>query len=314
MKLHHYNEFENYLNSIRDAEFTSLIQQIEIPIWSICHIDLDDIHIQYGKENSGHIASGNIRADGWTFFLMLAGEPARADGQELVEGAAFIIPPGQSFHISTNNSHEWLSIFIPSRLLLLDKKKKKNQCATTDQKKHITFLDPSNLKQFLKRLRAYQSNDNSIAITHKVETQLLKDLIIKLANNLIHGSETTKVSIGRKVLNRNKIITEALCIIHNKKAIGINIKKLKEATGVSERTLRTAFYEFFGISPLNYIISVRLHEAKQMIQDPKYSNKLISFFSSSVGFSDPGRFANRYHSLFGELPNQTLLRTKKDNN
>lgn len=309
MKLHHYDEFENYLDSIQDAEFTSLVQQIEIPVWSICHIDLDSIHIQYGNANSGHIASGDIRTDGWIFFLMIAGKPARVDGQQLDEGATFIIPPGQNFHISTKYSHEWLSIFIPNKLLLLNEQK--NHPRTIHPQKQIMILDSNNLKQFLKRLRAYQSNNDYIAISHKVETQLLKDLIIRLATNLINNTETIKIPIGRKVLNRNQIITKALSIIHNNKAIGINIKILKEATGVSERTLRTTFYEFFGISPLNYIISVRLHEAKQMIQDPSYSNKPIKFFSSFVGFSDHGRFSSRYKSLFGELPSETLLLTKK---
>lgn len=310
MRLDQYDEFENYLNSIRDAEFSSLVLKIDTPAWSICHIDLDEVHIQYGKEDSGHIASGNIRADGWVFFLILSGQPARADGLSLEEGAAFIIPPGHNFHLSTKKPHEWLSIFIPSKLIVNSQKNNHSHISRTNQ---IVSLDPKNLKHFLYRLRTYHSSTTAFAVGHKVKTQKLINLITKLANHLIFSPESKKPSLGRKIIDRNDIITEALCEIHNnKKAVGLNIETLLDVTDVSERTLRTVFHEFFGISPLNYINLTRLHETKSMILNPKNSNKTISFISSSVGFFDQGRFAKNYHSLFGELPSETLLRTKKN--
>lgn len=307
MKTKFYDEFEHYLNSIRDAEFTSLVQQIEKPAWSIYHLDLDNIHIQYGCEHSGHIASGTIRNDGWVFFLMLKGISAKANGIDLAESSAFIIPPGQSFHISIQKPHEWLSIFIPTELLL-DKQKANPPKAF--EKSQVIDLDPKNLKLFIRQLRNYYSNKNSVAIVHKVKSQLLIDLIIKLANNLIFSPISKKSSSGRKILDRNNIITAALSVIHSTKIAAINIKQLKEVTNTSERTLRLVFHEFFGISPSKYILLVRLHKVKDMILDPNNSNKTIAFFSASVGFSDPGRFASRYQSLFGELPRQALTRAK----
>jgi AraC family ethanolamine operon transcriptional activator len=81
------------------------------------------------------------------------------------------------------------------------------------------------------------------------------------------------------------------------------------AASVSERTLRTAFNEYFGVGPVRYLHLRQLHQVKHTLQvaDPEADS--VSDVLVQHGVWEFGLFASRYRRLFGELPSDTL-RTK----
>ncbi|WP_105133237.1 helix-turn-helix domain-containing protein [Burkholderia sp. BE12] len=78
---------------------------------------------------------------------------------------------------------------------------------------------------------------------------------------------------------------------------------------VSRRTLQYSFETVIGMSPSNYMRSVRLNIARHsLVTKP---TEKIQGLALDAGFNHLGRFAKYYQEFFGELPSATVLRTVK---
>jgi AraC-like DNA-binding protein len=76
--------------------------------------------------------------------------------------------------------------------------------------------------------------------------------------------------------------------------------------GVSERTLRNAFYDVRGVSPKRALLAARLHCVRQALRQDRAEPTTVTRIAMSCGFSDLGRFAAAYKHAFGEAPSATL--------
>lgn len=80
----------------------------------------------------------------------------------------------------------------------------------------------------------------------------------------------------------------------------ITLDSLVEMTHVSKYYLVHVFTKEYGISPINYMISCRVEEAKQLLKNDDYS---LAFISRILGFSSPSYFSQRFKKLTGMSPN-----------
>jgi AraC family ethanolamine operon transcriptional activator len=79
-------------------------------------------------------------------------------------------------------------------------------------------------------------------------------------------------------------------------------------SGVSERTLRTAFHEVTGLSPQQFIKTRRLTAARHALTVARRSETPVKSIALDLGFWHLGYFARDYKTHFGESPSQTLAR------
>ncbi len=85
----------------------------------------------------------------------------------------------------------------------------------------------------------------------------------------------------------------------------ITVRDLCRAAFVSERTLRYAFNEYFGISPKSFVKMIRLNRVRRDLRNIHPEEKNITDIANRWGFWHMGQFAKDYKSLFGELPSKT---------
>jgi AraC family ethanolamine operon transcriptional activator len=88
----------------------------------------------------------------------------------------------------------------------------------------------------------------------------------------------------------------------------VSLEDLATAVGVSERTVRTAFHDYFGVGPRHYLNLRQLHLIRRTLQGPDPGMATVSAVATHFGVWELGRFAQRYRTLFGELPSATLKR------
>ena len=86
----------------------------------------------------------------------------------------------------------------------------------------------------------------------------------------------------------------------------ISIRCLSSALGVSERTLRYAFHEAFGTSPVQYLKTLRLHRARGALRQANSKRTTVRREALRSGFWHLSRFSAEYKDYFGELPSVTL--------
>jgi AraC family ethanolamine operon transcriptional activator len=90
----------------------------------------------------------------------------------------------------------------------------------------------------------------------------------------------------------------------------VSIAKLSSIAGVSERSLRNAFYDVYTTSPKRYLRLWQLHQVRRALRSPRRVEETVTNVATFHGFFELGRFAGEYKALFGEAPSQTLHKAR----
>ena len=88
----------------------------------------------------------------------------------------------------------------------------------------------------------------------------------------------------------------------------ITLSDLVTVAGVPARTLSAHFRQFTGRSMMAYLNICRLRKARELLRSGAAQSVLEAALTS--GFSHLGRFSGSYREFFGELPSETLKRSK----
>jgi methylphosphotriester-DNA--protein-cysteine methyltransferase len=81
------------------------------------------------------------------------------------------------------------------------------------------------------------------------------------------------------------------------------------AIGVSDRTLRVACQEQFGVSPAQYVMLRRMRSARRALRKANPETMRVTDIATEHGFWELGRFAVNYRHIFGDSPSATLRET-----
>ena len=96
-------------------------------------------------------------------------------------------------------------------------------------------------------------------------------------------------------------LAKALSLLDNNMGAALSVADLADAAGVSQPTLQAAIRKAFGMSAAKYIMSVKMREARQLIEEGKLSIKEIAH---RTGFSSQGYFCCVYRDFFGRAPSE----------
>jgi AraC family ethanolamine operon transcriptional activator len=115
------------------------------------------------------------------------------------------------------------------------------------------------------------------------------------------GAERTRQSHCRVVtIAENHVLSRAGERVH--------VSDLCRAADVGERTLECAFKEVMGLSPVAYLIRLRLHRVHAALLAAEPGSTRVSKEALRWGFWHFGEFSRAYKQCFGELPSHTLRR------
>jgi AraC family transcriptional regulator, ethanolamine operon transcriptional activator len=89
----------------------------------------------------------------------------------------------------------------------------------------------------------------------------------------------------------------------------VPVSRLCRVVGLSERGLRNAFHSVRGMSPMQYMRSVRLRDVRRALSTSEGRRATVTGIATSYGFYELGRFAAAYREAFGEVPSETLHST-----
>lgn len=113
------------------------------------------------------------------------------------------------------------------------------------------------------------------------------------------------VAPGSSILNgTSNTVARALRIIEDGNEENLNVESLAEKLGVTDRHLRRLFHEHLGASPVEVMITNRLHLAKRFVTQ---TNRPVSEIAMAVGFQSIRRFNDAFKKSFTRTP--SALRT-----
>jgi AraC-like DNA-binding protein len=89
----------------------------------------------------------------------------------------------------------------------------------------------------------------------------------------------------------------------------LSLGDISLAAGVNARTLQNSFRKRRGCSPMRFLRDLRMEEVRAGLLDPEERTTVTSE-AAHWGFVHFGRFSREYQARFGELPSETLRRSR----
>jgi transcriptional regulator GlxA family with amidase domain len=90
------------------------------------------------------------------------------------------------------------------------------------------------------------------------------------------------------------------------------VSTLCRLLGLSERSLRNAFYTVRGMSPKRCLVAERLEGVRRALCNGSTTRVTVTSAATRYGFYELGRFASTYRQAFGETPSETLRATGRE--
>lgn len=308
MRSQTFRDFDAFAESVRDVASRMILRNANSRVWQTSSLDLDGISVQIGRLGSGNIAQCELRHDGYMLYMPLTSEVEySANGCALENGALAVLEPGCEFCISTKAEHDWCAVFVPTRMLA----RPDDLVMSSSRSCRVVRPNVQAANQFraiAHQTMAVAANDSefeSSPAATSAAAELLKVacLVIGQQPNLERQSPNVE---GRPTVPRQRIIRLSMELLEQRAGKSVDVGELAAAADVSERTLRTAFNEYFGIGPVRYLQLMQLNQVRRALHAADPEEVTVSKVLTEHGVWAFGRFASRYRQLFGELPSQTL--------
>jgi len=136
---------------------------------------------------------------------------------------------------------------------------------------------------------------------------LLRDVKLALVSELSEEADSRRAE--RTSVRESRRIVRSCLEFVNDAGGRPSTAELCSIAFVSERRLRNAFVDAFGVPPMTYFREQKLNEARSHLLATS-NRRTVMEVSIDVGIENGGRFAQRYFELFGELPSTTLRNTR----
>ena len=239
---------------------------------------------------------------------MVAGEPLSWRGSEVEKSSLICIAPGSDFTSISRAGFAGTTLsFDPDHLTrVADSLGLPNALEGTDKPQLLTGRNPrmvDRLRQAIADLFML-ANDHRKGMSASGLATLLEDEIstrlVEALASAHNASHTARPSPRARTKARQRAV--AFIDAHAKEAP--SIRQICVDAGVSWRTLNYAFKEYFGVTPKEYLQTVRLHGVRRELQAGD-GEVVIADIANNWGFWHMGQFAADYRLKFGELPSVT---------
>lgn len=308
-----FNEFEAYAAALSDVDVRVMLPRLDVPFWEVAAMPAGRVHLQQGLERSGIIAEGSTSHDDVMLFVPTRG-PQSCNGVDMGESSFLVVPPRNEFFICSQTEHAWFSLRLPGALAgeLLEKESGFDfpWPGSKVMKSGKGQLDA--LRRLVGEAFAASVADPAMFQEQACQSALETD-IFQACSRLFSDHQENGNGPGRQLLDRGRIIRLLRDEIHSVQKDNLSVPSLARSAGVSERTLRSVFLEYFGVSPQRYIFVDRLTKARGALMNADPDQTKVAAIARKFGFWHLGRFSIQYRQLFGEHPSETLGKSKAGN-
>ena len=131
-------------------------------------------------------------------------------------------------------------------------------------------------------------------------TLLLNDLILYLSREYNHVSDDSSSRLSK--------LSKVVAYMENNYLKQIKVSDLAQMAHLSERQFTRIFKESFYQTPIDFLLSMKIRHACQLLADTDYSVNQVAYLS---GFSDPNYFSRVFRKKMNQSP-VTFKRNKND--
>ena len=301
-----FSSFEAFFDANQHASLRAMVLGPDRGKWVLTNLPLSRITIQFGEAAGNAVVEGSPQPGGVSIFILTQGLSAMSgNGRRFDDRTLLVAKSGDEFCLAADAWRRWCSFYVPNEVLA-----RVNEDAPTavGSRRGVFRLPLQRIERFrsvIQRLDevVQQAPDafQSAAAQKAAQQKLVPEICTMLAI-----SQKAQHRVGRQVMPRDQIIRLAMDCVDQHSGEHLSVGQLATASRVSERTLRDAFQQYFGASPVRYLNRRTLHQVRSALKAADPSVATVTEIATQFGVWELGRFARDYCFLFGELPSETL--------
>lgn len=261
--------------------------------------------------NTGFLGEGIGSSDGYGFYVPDRDGLWNVNGVSLDPDKIAVFEPGAEFSGYCTSGVGWNLFFIPRRLVEGREgsgRPPHPYFYLVDQQQTAGNIVRSAFARVFAAVAEHPGIESSPAM-RMVEAEL-RTLLQPLIGTGIDDITSSNNGGGEESrLKHNEIIWRSTKILDEYDNGPIHVSALAAQTGVSERTLRRVFNEYYGVGPREYLLLRQLNKVRRNLLVSDFDQTTVTDVLTRWGVWELGRFSGRYRRQFGELPSATLRRT-----
>jgi AraC family ethanolamine operon transcriptional activator len=310
-----FTDFDAFATAVREVDCTMVAQNSSFYRWTLEVANAADVEVQTGSLGSGNILEGKSWKDEFVFYLPLTSSTRySANGATIDKNAFLVLDPNAPFSLSSDGAHDWCSVSVPKALFKDCELLSLNVLGVHDgpSQSWVTAPQPELAHKFQNLvghvLTASSDVDNfaQSAAGRRAQTELAK------VCRRIYAGNRNDNAVGNQKFERNQIIRQAKDYINTAGYADANIADMAQVIGVSERTLRNVFNDFFSTGPKKFLELSLIRAVHQQLHRTDSDEKSVTDILLDHQIFEFGRFAGRYRQIYGERPSETLRRRTSD--
>ncbi|MDD9272194.1 AraC family transcriptional regulator [Paenibacillus sp. GCM10023248] len=207
-------------------------------------------------------------------------------------GDTFIIYPGELFRYTADSEtpwhYSWVAFTGRAAGMTL------SQIGASPHDAVISGGSPRRIRHLYRRIRSSFQHSPHPALEDIEAAGWLRLLLRELgrANDpLLKARPSTVTEIDRQV-------SQAVRYLELQYTQAVSIEQLARTLGYHRTYLCKMFKQATGLSPMQYLLKIRMERAKQLLETPM----TIDQVASSVGFNDALYFSKQFHKWSGYAP------------
>ena len=212
------------------------------------------------------------------------------------EGECFLIEPHTHVSYQPDMKNPWSYFWLEINGDLI-----KKICNKIGFKENDNVLKISNMDQIIQCFEDI-FNESYYSLNQNGETMRVVSLIYRMFSIMLGEHNTASISktSSKKEQQIKKIIE---FINNNYTSSDLTIKKIADAFFFNQAYLTRIFKESTGISPMKYIIVLRMRRAVELLEKRTFS---ISQIAYALGYKNQFYFSKEFKRFFGVQPSKYI--------
>ncbi|MEH6558911.1 MAG: helix-turn-helix domain-containing protein [Oceanicoccus sp.] len=245
-----------------------------------------------------------------TFGIVLCdGGPTRQFGQTSAARSLILFPPAEDSHSVYTGDLKYVSLAAPKAKLLslADKQELRLRQADIVTPQSIPASDA--LLSSVLRLHSLIGGLEDRADGNALDDLVEETLCAALDNLTVTGADN---AIESRQHHYEVVVRQCWEYVDSNKTKALTVKNLADTCGVTRITVHRAFLTVLGTPPSEFIRAIKLSGFREELLASYCSQKItVTELAGDWGFDHLGRLSTYYQRAFGELPSETLRKTKK---
>ena len=249
---------------------------------------------------------GALRGDRLAFCLPIMETDSRWWGRSISHGVMPMSHSGKTIHATFDAGQRHVVMILDRQWCLEELSRGMvGQLLNIESilnPQHSSFLEihPLQVQRWSQRLCRLLTR--VVSWPEKVPKQQFESELLTAVRSLLEPAEVSQLieSSSKQVVEMTLTYADAF------QSQSPTVSELCANVNVSRRTLEVAFQTIVGKSPLQFLTQRRLCRAYVDLKRAKDESIRVTDIAFAHGFTELGRFANRYQKIFGELPSETL--------